>query len=100
MLNRLGLVIHWLGFLAGVATAVYLFINPVEDRIYDTAAMVSSITDGSSAPYVTYESNWLQTAGLFLALLIVATCIGWAFNFILAGHKSPLPWVANKEAEQ
>ena len=86
MLSRLGLVIHWLGFLAGVATAVALLINPVEDSIYD------------NPPYVTYEINWLQTAGLILALLVVATCIGWAINFILTGHKSPLPWVANKEA--
>ena len=26
--------------------------------------------------------------------------IEWALNFILTGHKSPLPWVENKEAEQ
>ena len=91
MLSRLGLVIHWLGFLAGVATACYLFINPVMDRIYVPA-------EAPAIPYVTYENNWLQTVGLFLALLVLATCIGWAFNFILAGHKSPLPWVANKEA--
>ena len=91
MLGRLGLVIHWIGFLAGIATAFYLFDDPVTDRIYVPAA-------APAIPYVIYEANWLKTVGLFLALLIVATCIGRAFNFILSGHKSPLPWVANKEA--
>ena len=37
--------------------------------------------------------------GFLLSILSASSLlISWLINFILAGHKSPLPWVANKEA--
>jgi hypothetical protein len=76
MLNRLGLVIHWLavvltGFWVFIAITVLIFIG--------TEDMLKAF------------------AGLVVPCLVLLTT-GWLINFILTGHKSPLPWVANKEA--
>lgn len=131
MLGRLGLVIHWIGFLAGIATAALIFMNPLETSTYipryvpsseQDARYISDVLtgdpDASSAamrlmsdealeavingsfrgPRVINVVNWFGTAGMMLALFIGASFIGWILNFILSGHKSPLPWIANKEA--
>lgn len=77
MLNRLGLVIHWLGFIGAVLLGVI--------TIY-------KITTFGAASFRWYD--WQE----FIVWFISLSAVGWVFNFILTGHKSPLPWVSNKEA--
>ena len=76
MLNRLGLVIHWLGFVC----AVWL-----------VCVAIYEITISGVASFSPYD--WQEFIGWFIGL----SAIGWLINFILSGHKNPLPWVANKE---
>ena len=76
MLSRLGLVIHWLAFVLG--------------DIYILVFLYNIIIEG------TRLSAGETVAGVFF--LFVLYGLGWLVNFILTGHKSPLPWVANKEA--
>ena len=74
MLGRLGLVIHWLGL---IFSALLLF----------------------AAIKVALEGNGLRMPVEDAALYICGPIFGgWLFRFITLGHKSPLPWVANKEA--
>ena len=75
MLNRLGLVIHWLAFVLG---DIYILVF-----LYNIIIEGTRLSAGETA------------AGVFF--LFVLYGLGWAFNFILAGHRSPLPWVANWE---
>jgi hypothetical protein len=74
MLNRLGLVIHWLGL------------------IFSAALLFGATT-------VALEGNGLSMPVLDATLYICGPIVGgWLFRFITTSHKSPLPWVANKEA--
>ena len=41
-----------------------------------------------------WYGTFIDSPAIFLTPLI-----GWAIRFILTGHKSPLPWVANKETD-
>lgn len=79
MLNRLGLVIHWLGFIGSVLGTLLV--------IYQITTYGTDIIDAE---------EWLIIAGVIVGPLSV----GWVTNFIFSSHKSPLPWVANKETEQ
>ena len=74
MLGRLSLVIHWAGFLTSFGVM--------------------------GVPINTYgrEGVWAGNASDGGVIMLTApTLIGWAIRFILSNHKSPLPWVANKE---
>ena len=73
MLGRIGLVIHWL---AVVLTGLWAFTG-----IYFLIFIVS-------------ENMLMSFAGLVVPCLVLLAT-GWLINFILAGHKSPLPWVKN-----
>ena len=75
MLNRLGLVIHWAGFLVSGLTLVI--------------SLSENIAMGKANEDLVFISLCLEFGGIFG---------GWLINFILTGHRSPLPWVANKEA--
>jgi len=75
MLSRLGLVVHWLAFVLG--------------DIYILVILYNIIIEGA-------RLSALETAAGVLFLFVLYG-LGWIFNFILTGHKSPLPWVANKE---
>lgn len=75
MLGRLGLVIHWLAFLLA---ELYLWLV-----LYH--ATLGSGVDGQDLITFIVVSGGCMT-------------IGWLVNFILSGHRSPLPWVANKES--
>ena len=113
MLGRLGLVIHWIGFLAGVTglivglssfdlTAKYRVdmsqegaallaeSNFEEMSKSDLDAFIDNSEGGRTSPK--YD-NWL----LILLLGFGPISSAWAIRFILTSHKSPLPWVANKE---
>jgi hypothetical protein len=113
MLGRLGLVIHWIGFLAGVAgiiaglssfdltekryvelsaegAALYAERNLEEMTLSDLYAVRDNNEGGRTFP--AYD-NWL----LILLLGVGPISLAWAIRFILTSHKSPLPWVANKE---
>ena len=147
MLNRLGLVIHWLGFLSFLPVTLYLMItepreiynyidnpelyfpNASETQAFNewkqifqsygadsdeaSAAMaklptpvVQAIANRNLAnfntdlPETVEVVDWAGFTFLLSVLSISSLLISWLINFILAGHKSPLPWVANKEAEQ
>jgi len=76
MLNRLGLVIHWLGFI-GSTVLVVLFAYELSEFGMERAK---------------WEIVISYTCGPILS--------GWLIRFVTAGHKNPLPWVANKETEQ
>ena len=76
MLSRLGLVIHWLAFVLG--------------DIYILVILYNIIIEGARLSAVE------TAAGVFFLFILYG--LGWLINFILTGHKSPLPWVANKEA--
>lgn len=91
MLSRLGLVIHWLGFAAGLAmtTAVVQYWLWIEDYTSTRGLFGKIIWD-----YDLFNTQVNSPAVLLICF------IGWPVNFIIAGHKSPLPWVANKETEQ
>ena len=145
MLNRLGLVIHWLGFLAFLPAAIYLLITEPREtyKFIDNPAFYYP-TDSETQAF----NSWLEIVnfygleseeanaalaelpapvlqgianrnlslmdfgqpkrvkvldvagfGFLLSILSASSLlISWLINFILAGHKSPLPWVANKEA--
>ena len=113
MLSRLGLVIHWLGFLVGIAgiiaglssfdltekryvelskegAALYAERNLEEMSLSDLNAVVDNNEGGRTFP--AYD-NWL----LILLLGVGPISSTWAIRFILTSHKSPLPWAANKE---
>jgi hypothetical protein len=94
MLGRLGLVIHFLGWAASIVTLVWGVMNY---KTYYTACL----DDRGNASYVDCGYR-IETDVIFMSLIIAAAFIvtGWAIHFILAGHKNPLPWVANKETEQ
>jgi hypothetical protein len=88
MLSRLGLVIHWLFilvalFLIAMALQYYLWL--------ETLWMPRQPFGELIFQYNLRDGIFYSPIGLIFAP------IGWAFNFILTGHKSPLPWVANKE---
>jgi len=75
MRDRIGLVIHWLavvltGLWFFIGITVLIFIGP-EDML-----------------------KWF--AGLVVPCLVLLAT-GWLINFILSGHRSPLPWVENWE---
>ena len=74
MLNRLGLVIHWIGLLASAILLISLISVVLEDGSIGIAG---------------------ETAVVYLCAPMLG---GWLFRFISTCHKSPLPWVANKEA--
>ena len=71
MINRLGLVIHWLGFLSGAALAIGFLLLVV-------------------------TLGWSQ--GIFiaifflLALFLMPLLAGWLVRLILTGNKSIYPW--------
>ena len=67
MLGRLGLVIHILSWFLGIAALISIYLLGRYDITNYHVAAAAS-------PFA-----------------------GWATRFILSGHKSPLPWVANKE---
>lgn len=116
MLGRLGLVIHWIGFLAGVAgliaglssfdltekryvelskegAALLAESNFEEMSLSDLNAAVDNNNEGGRT-FPAYD-NWL----LILLLGVGPISSTWAIRFILTSHKSPLPWVANKETD-
>jgi hypothetical protein len=76
MLSRLSLVIHWLGFIGSVLGTLWV--------IYGITTYGTEDID---------TDEWLIIAGVIVGPLSV----GWVFRFITTSHKSPLPWVANKE---
>lgn len=79
MLDRLSLVIHWIGFLASSAAVGW--------------ACLGIAVDGLDA--VTAE------IGLLIGTMVcVPITLGWSFRFIISAQKNLLPWVANKETEQ
>lgn len=145
MLNRLGLVVHWLGFLSFLPVTLYLMItepreiynyidnpeiyypNDAETQAFNEWKQIfqsyGAGSDEASAAMAKLPTPVLQAmanrnlslidfgnpktvkvfdgagfAFLLSVLSISSLLISWLINFIFAGHKSPLPWVANKES--
>ena len=124
MLSRIGLVIHWIGATAGLALLVMGLATldfTIESRElggdcaqYEGAVMSQKdigadlknmsrrglciiILRGGGAYEMVSKPNFSNYL-LILLLTLTPFVAGWATRFILAGHRSPLPWVANKEA--
>jgi phage-related minor tail protein len=89
MLNRLGLVIHMVGW--ALATLVLLSLTMNYKGYFWNCGWGSS-------PCGSYIRVDVIIIGLGIAGILILG--SWAIRFILAGHKSPLPWVANKETKQ
>ena len=77
MLGRLGLVIHWAGFLASLGVMGVLINTYGREGVW-----AGNASDGG------------------VIMLTAPTLIGWGVRFILARQKSPLPWITNKEEIQ
>ena len=94
MLSRLALVVHWMGLASSMAMLIWGVVNY---KTYYTACLDK---DGN-AVYADCGYR-IETDVIFpsLASAFVLVIVGWGINFILSGHKSPLPWVANKETKQ
>lgn len=71
MIKRLGLVIHWLGF---IGSLIVVLIITYGITTYGTEEIDSEA--------------WLEIA----AALIGPLGVGWLFRFITVGHRSLLPW--------
>jgi hypothetical protein len=71
MIKRLGLVIHWLGF---IGSLIVVLIITYGITTYGTEEIDSE--------------EWLEIA----ATLIGPLGVGWLFRFITVGHRSLLPW--------
>ena len=136
MLNRLGLVIHWIGLVFAI-TVVSLgltnldlvsremavmgmsaegaalardanFSEEMSDEDLEIFIANTTTEDGEIKIYIanafTGDSdipvwrNWLYVWPISLLWAVGAISITWAIRWTLSGHKSPLPWVANKEA--
>jgi len=83
MISRLGIVIHWLGFLVGLtlsAAALQYFLWM--DNHTETRGFLGEIIFDYSLRDTPIYSPWV--------LLICLS--GWPIRFILSGHKNPLPW--------
>ena len=89
MLNRLGLVVHWVFILV----ALFLIAMPLQYELWVNTLWMPRQPFGELI--YTYQ---LHDTIFYSPVVLLVAPIGWAFNFILTGHKSPLPWVANKEA--
>jgi len=79
MLNRFGLIIHWLGFIFSVFFAVFII-----------AALVITRAD-------TLDS---EAIGAFVQMLYYTFGSlpgGWVIRFILTGHKGLMPWSKAKQ---
>jgi len=83
MIYRFAFVFHVFGWIVAVAAVLLGFPLSQEERYYMGRTW--------------YNTNW-ETVGIAAVVIILAIGITWATRYILTGHKSPLPWVANKEA--
>jgi hypothetical protein len=67
---------------------------------YKTYYTACSDSDGNIVYRIYRDCGYMiATDVIFIALgtALAFLLVGWGINFILSGHKSPLPWVANKE---
>jgi multisubunit Na+/H+ antiporter MnhF subunit len=75
MLNRFGLVIHWLGFIGSVGFTGYVLWRLL---IYFDQFLISDL--------------WIIVLGVIGPLGSV-----WVIRFILTGHKGLMPWSKAKQ---
>ena len=80
MLNRFGLVIHWIGFIGSVTALFYLIVG---------IAIEGLPNNGSEEVY----------AEALAALSFGPLPIAWVIRFILTGHKGVMPWSKAKQPE-
>jgi len=95
MLNRLGVLLLWAGFVSLVSfygVAVITFLTRSETAVELGKMMIEDISYLAQIPPP--SENGLQVIWFWLAHLY------WPVRWITTGNKSPLPWVANKETEQ
>lgn len=86
MIKRIGLVIHLLGWAGTLAGIIYGLIN------WRTFYTGCDFRDPTVAPrtcgyFINEEEIYLA-----IGIALVSFFAGWAINFIMSGHKSPLPW--------
>ena len=83
MISRLGIVIHWLGFLVGLILSTAAFQYFLHRNAYtETRGFFGEII---------WEYNLFNTP--FYSPWVLLICLsGWPIRYILSGHKSPFPW--------
>jgi hypothetical protein len=67
MIKRLGLVIHWLGFIIGIGSSLFL-------------------------ASVLFNEGIGIAFSLGVIFFVVFHLVGWAVRYILTGNKSIFPW--------
>lgn len=77
MLNSIAAAVHWSGFVISINVLIILITVYAKTDVW-----AGDATDKG------------------ILMLIAPPVLGWATRFILTGHKSPLPWVENKQTEQ
>jgi hypothetical protein len=88
MLNRLGLVIHWIGFVVGlILIAAVIQYGLWRESITQSRGLFGDII---------WKYN-LYSSFIYSPVVFLIPFLGWPLRFILTNHKNPLPWVANKE---
>lgn len=94
MLNRLGLVVHWLGFTASCSILIW---GLIEDGTHFRGCF----------DIATEKTVYFVNGCYFIDIEVIRSSLGgaaffllttWGIRFILTSHKSLLPWVANKGA--
>ena len=76
MINRLGLVIHWIGYLClGIFVGMVLYFRPSGGSLLEVM-----VFEGSSAREV------------LLSIVFWLAITSWPLKFILTGNKSIYPW--------
>lgn len=84
MINRLGLVIHWIGFiclLAAVLIAILIYVEtPYVDKFFKTLRELWQLISFDSSSYLT-ES-----------IILWVAISHWPIKFIITGNKNLFPW--------
>lgn len=77
MLNSIAAAVHWSGFVISINILIILITVYTKTDVW-----------AGNAP----------DKGILM--LMAPPVLGWAIRFILTGHKSPRPWVENKQTDQ
>lgn len=81
MLNRLGLVIHWISFLVGIMIATIVIYNA-----FLNLTTIRSLDGGYDTQYL------IDSALLLIPISILPLLLGWLIRYILSGKVHFLPW--------
>lgn len=92
MLKRLGLVIHWLGFIVSVVVLGITVIEIAIEISYGPRTHIEDYYGYAPIIYGKFGNNaW------YAAIVYGPLGIAWVIRFILTGHKGLMPWSKAKQ---